>query len=396
MTAEPAHDDPIEQAEPGAQPAQPPGDAVLDPARAALERGEYGRCLALLKPLAEAHSAATSFGGSVRLLMATAQMGQGDSAAAAASCRSLRACRDSTLRAMARDLQEVLEAPALERPREWSMTLPSLGEMQPIEGEFKAMARSRRRRRQPDAPPPPPTGPTRAPLGFALVAIALLLITALLGGCVQLDTELRLPAPGRLQINQTSISSTGRPLPWQRQLAEALRGTPLRINADQGRQTLTSPVLPARDALALWRTSLETGARLAGQTLPEPQLNLSERNWLLGVRQHLELELDLRQLEALPGLSLRFELEPMRPRAIRRAEPLAAVALPRPSGGGPAAQPRLRWTLQPGALNRLEITCWRWSRLGLGGLAVALLLLVVSLLQRFRLIAGFGLPQLPA
>ena len=387
MTADPAQED---------QAPPPEVDALLDPARGALERGDYGRCLALLQPLAAAHSAATPFGGSVRLLMATAQMGQGDSAAAAASCRSLRACRDSTLRAMARDLQEVLEAPALERPREWSMTLPSLGELQPLEGEFKAMARSRRRRRGPEEPPPPPTGPTRAPLGFALVAIALLLITALLGGCVQLESELRLPAPGRLQISQTSLSSTGRPLPWQQQLAEALRGTPLRVSTDGGRQILTSPVLPAGEALALWSTSLQTGARLAGQTLPAPQLRLNERNWLLGVRQQLQIELDLRQLEALPGLSLRLDLEPLQPRAVRRAEPQQAVAVTAGNSGRRAAPPRLRWTLEPGAVNRLEIRCWRWSRLGLGGLAVALLLVLVSVLQRLRLAAGFGLPQLPA
>ena len=372
--------------------AEPVGDALLDPARAALERGDYGRCLTLLQPLAERHPAATPFGGSVRLLMATAQMGQGDSAAAAASCRSLRVCRDATLRAMARDLQEVLEAPALQRPREWSMTLPSLGEMQPLEGEFKAMARSRRRRRLPEEPPPPPTGPTRAPLGFALVAIALLLITVLLGGCVQLETSLNLPSPGRLQLTQTSLSATGRPLPWQQQLAVALRQTPLRISANHGRQTLTAPVLPAPDALALLGSSLQQGARLAGVSLPEPQLSLQERNWLLGVRQQLLLELDLRQLQPLPGLSLTVQLEPMRPRAVRLAEPLPAVA----SVSGRAQSPRLRWSLQPGALNRLELSCWRWSRLGLGGLAIALLLVLVSGLQRLRLAAGFGLPQLPA
>ena len=372
--------------------AEPVGDALLDPARAALERGDYGRCLTLLQPLAERHPAATAFGGSVRLLMATAQMGQGDSAAAAASCRSLRACRDATLRAMARDLQEVLEAPALQRPREWSMTLPSLGEMQPLEGEFKAMARSRRLRRLPEEPPPPPTGPTQAPLGFALVAIALLLITVLLGGCVQLETSLKLPSPGRLQITQTSLSATGRPLPWQQQLAVALRQTPLRISANHGRQTLTAPVLPAPDALALLGSSLQQGARLAGVSLPEPQLSLQERNWLLGVRQQLLLELDLRQLQPLPGLSLTVQLEPMRPRAVRLAEPLPAVA----SVSGRAQSPRLRWSLQPGALNRLELSCWRWSRLGLGGLAIALLLVLVSGLQRLRLAAGFGLPQLPA
>jgi hypothetical protein len=52
--------------------------------------------------------------------------------------------------------------------------------------------------------------------------------------------------------------------------------------------------------------------------------------------------------------------------------------------------------LQPSALNRLELSCWRWSRLGLGAVGVALLLGLVSLLQRLRLAAGFGLPQLPA
>jgi hypothetical protein len=375
--------------------AEADGDALLDPARAALERGDYGLCLRLLAPLAEIHAASTPLGGSVRLLMATAQMGQGDSAAAAASCRSLRACRDAGLRAMARDLQEVLEAPALQRPREWSMTLPSLGEMQPLEGDFKAMARSRRRRGRPEEPPPPPTGPTRAPLGFALVAIALLLITVLLGGCVRIDTTLRLPAPGRLQISQTSISATGRPLPWQRQLAEALQGTPLHIRADHGRQTLTAPVLPAREALELLGTSIDRAAALAGVPLPPPQLTLQERNWLLGVRQLLRLELDLRGLDPLPGLELTVSLEPMAARSVRLALPdPAQVQLPVPQGR--RQPPRLRWTLKPGAENILELSCWRWSRLGLGGLAVLLLLLLVSLLQRLRLAAGFGLPQLPA
>jgi hypothetical protein len=56
----------------------------------------------------------------------------------------------------------------------------------------------------------------------------------------------------------------------------------------------------------------------------------------------------------------------------------------------------LIWRLQPGAINQFEFRCWRWSRLGLGSLAIALLLGLVALLQRLKLAAGFGLPQLPA
>ena len=371
---------------------------ILTDARQAIDRGDYSQSLRLLEPLAEVHRPVSPIGAGVRLLMATALMGQGQTEQAASCCRSLQTCVDPTLRTRARELLMVLEAPALRRPRHWSLTLPDLGEARSLEA---LGGRAVRRRRSKDAEPPPPVGDTRAPLGFVglvAVVLALLLLVPLLGGCMEIHSELRFEGPGRLQLRQELHNPAGVPTPWMERFQASLLQGPVPFHsrrAGNGLQ-ISSPVLPARQALDLWRTSLETGARLAGQTLPEPQLQLSERNWLLGVRQHLELELDLRQLETLPGLSLRLELEPMRPRAVRLAEPLSAVALPRLTSGGHAAQPRLRWTLQPGALNRLEITCWRWSRLGLGGLAVALLLVVVSLLQRFRLIAGFGLPQLPA
>ena len=366
-------------------------EALSEPARQALERGDYGRCQQLLAPLLEQHPASSPFGGQLRLLLATAQMGQGNSTAAAATCRSLRACRDASLRSQAKDLQEVLEAPALERPREWSMTLPPLGEVQPLEGQVQSLAR--RRRRLPPPPPAPPTGPTTAPLGFALVvAVLLLLITALLGGCVDLETSLHFTAPGRLQISQTSQSSTGHPLPWQRQLAAALQPTPWTLRQDHGQLTLRAPAMPARQALDLLTATFEQGAALAAVDLPTPQLSLQERNWLLGVRQQFRCSLDLRGLQALPGLDLTLALEPLPQRAIRRAEPLPVQPLP-PHQGRPST---LVWHLQPGALNQLEVSCWRWSRLGVGALVIALLLALVALLQRLRLAAGFGLPQLPA
>jgi len=56
----------------------------------------------------------------------------------------------------------------------------------------------------------------------------------------------------------------------------------------------------------------------------------------------------------------------------------------------------LVWRLQPGSINRLEFSCWRWSRLGVGALVIGLLFALVALLQRLKLAAGFGLPQLPA
>lgn len=366
-------------------PIQPdPPELAL--AHRALESGDYGACLRGLAPLADAHGASTALGGRIRLLMATALMGQGDSAGAAACCRSLRGCKDLTLRQQARDLEEVLEAPALQRPRNWSVQMPSLGELELVEGR-SAMG-SWRRRPRPEPPPPPPVGATKTPWGFALVAVALLLLTTLLAGCVQVETSLTFPAPGRLQITQTSTSRTGQALPWQRDLAAALGGGSVVVERDHGRQSLRNRPLPAGQALTWLGQSLERGAALAGVSLPKPELDLRERNWLIGVQQQLELAIDLRAVDSLPGLDLSFRFAPLDPQAVERATP-------RPVQQGPGAK-ELHWPLEPGTLNRLTWRTWRWSRMGLGALAVVLLLALALLLQRLRLRAGFGFPQLPA
>jgi hypothetical protein len=220
------------------------------------------------------------------------------------------------------------------------------------------------------------------------VAVALLLLTTLLAGCVQVETSLTFPAPGRLQITQTSTSSTGQALPWQRDLAAALGGGSVVVERDHGRQSLRNRPLPAGQALTWLGQSLERGAALAGVSLPKPELDLRERNWLIGVQQQLELAIDLRAVDSLPGLDLSFRFAPLDPQAVERATP-------RPVQQGPGAK-ELQWPLEPGALNRLTWRTWRWSRLGLGALAVVLLLALALLLQRLRLRAGFGFPQLPA
>ena len=58
-------------------------DESLLSARRALERGDYGQCLRLLQPLADQHPPSSPFGGQLRLLMVTAWIGQGDTAAEA-------------------------------------------------------------------------------------------------------------------------------------------------------------------------------------------------------------------------------------------------------------------------------------------------------------------------
>ena len=371
---------------------------ALAGARQAIDCGEYGRSLRLLEPLAAAHGPATPIGAGVRLLMATALMGQGKSEQAADCCRSLQACVDATLRAQARDLLTVLEAPALQRPRHWSMTLPDLGQQGALlEGSGGALAARRRQPKAPAPEPQPPVGPTRTPIGFGAavaVLLAVLLLLPLLGGCMEVQSELRFEGPGRLQLSHRLRSDSGLLTPWQRSFAEALKAGPAPFHGQrQGDgQVLSTGVLPADLALSALQRSLDAAAELSGVTLPPANLQVQESNWLVGVRQRVTLELDLTSLPPLAGVDLSLRLVPVSAAAVISAGPEPVRALPRQGKGGP----QLLWPLRSGQSNALTLACWRWSRLGLGGLAIALGLMLVSLLQRIRLSLGYGLPELPA
>ncbi len=366
---------------------------LLAPAQAALERGEYGRCLRLLEPIVAAHAITAPMGGRARMLMATALIGQGETERAASCMRGLKACADPDLRRQARDLSLILEAPSLKRPDNWSLTLPAIGGVESLQQRALPRAPSRPDRRRPEPPPPPPVGPTRAPFGFAVVVLAtLLLLTGLLGGCLRIETDLGFAGPGRLELTQTLTSASGRWLPWQRQFAGTLAADPdlarirLSQDPDQGRLSLSSGVVSSAQAAALMQRLAKDAGDLTGTRLPAPELSLKEHNWLLGVRQQIGFELDLRGVQPLPGLSMTLRLSSVGEQAVRRAKPRSVV----PERDG------LCWPLELGALNRLELRSWRWSSLGVGSLLIASLLGLSLLLQRLRRQAGFGWPELPS
>jgi hypothetical protein len=370
------------------------------PERIALERGDYGLVIRSLEAQVQVFPPATTQGAELQLLLATAWMGQGNTLRAMACCRQVQRCSDATLRAQAKDLLSVLEAPALERPRDWSITLPPLGDSAPMAGRMQQWARGRRNKKS-DEPPPPPVGPTQAPVGFAVLAVVVLLLSLLLGGCVEVQTDLHFKGPGRLQIGYQLTSSQVPMPPWQRQFSQILRSSGLHQTPDTRggkgpdprRLSLESPVMASAKAIALVRANGAAAAALAGLTLPPPGVELNERNWLVGVRQTLLVSIDLREMQPIPGVRLSMALDPVGVAGVRRAEPESVTALPkshaRSSNG-------LHWPLRFGALNQLELRCWRWSPLGLGGLGIGLALVVVLSLQRLRLLLGFGLPQLPA
>lgn len=362
--------------------------AQISQARAALERGDYGQ---VVRMLLSPEQATAGGPGELRdpellLLLATAWMGQGRSDAALACCRRLRACGDPTLKAQARELQRVLEAPPLQRPREWSLTLPDLAGSDAAIGRQLGTLR-RRSRKRPAGPPPPPVGPTRAPVGFALVVLVLIALGLLLGGCGAAHTELHFAGPGRLQLSEHLQLEGPAPAPWQRRLSGDLQRQGFKQSQQGPELVLRGPVLPSRQALDQLGRAFEQAAAQASLPLPTPQLELQSRNWLLAIEEHYDLAFDLRGLGPWGGLDLALELDGLKPRAVRQADPVAV----QPLGRGPG----LLWRLQAGSCNRLVLHHWRWNPLGLGAVLVVLVLLLSLGLQHLRRLLGFGLPELP-
>ncbi|MEB3258807.1 MAG: DUF3153 domain-containing protein [Cyanobacteriota bacterium] len=364
---------------------------ALAEARVAIEHGNYPRAVALLEPLCEDYPPLQPPGDILRLLLATALMGQGQSERAAACCRSLQRCADPQRRAQARDLLQVLEAPALKRPRDWSLTLPRLDQAPPLEGVGRS-GRSRVRQK-PEPPTPPPVGPTQSPRGFAAVVVVLLvafLLGSLLSGCLRVETDLQVVGPGQVRLQHRLRPLANTPLPFQSSFSVALENQdpPYRLTQQGNTTILSSPLLTPSTALTSLHSTWAQASALGGFALPPPALDWEETNWLLGVSEHIQMRLDLRTLPSLPGLDLNLRLAPFARRALR-------VAQPNPVG--PTRDPRgWIWHLEPGQVNRLEIRSWRWNPIGLGGVLISLALLLVVLLQRMRVRLGLGLPELPS
>ena len=343
----------------------------LSKAENALERGDYGQCLAMLDPLATSHPVSDPEGSRIRLLMVTAWMGQGREQEAIATCRLLSRAGDPDRRQQARQLLAILEAPSLERPERWSMRLPEMklnatGSAAPVQAR-------RRRSRRPTPPPPPPTGPTQGPSpGFALLVAAVLLgLTLLLSGCVRIEADLSSPSPGRVQLSWQIESSTDHLLPWQRRLETDLaqQHPELTIrHPGAGQQRIDTPPMPPPEMNQLLADITTIAGGNAGVNLKPPTIQLEERNWMVGVDQRLSLQLDLSDLPEIPGVDLSLGLNQKVPK-----------------------HPLIRGEELNVALRR-----WHWSPLGLGSGVITVLLVLSLLLQGIRRQLGFGFPELPS
>lgn len=228
---------------------------------------------------------------------------------------------------------------------------------------------------------------------------AILLVSLLLSGCVNYDVGINFEGTHRgtivqqIELEERLTNFSGAQVQeWLKSIerrARQLQGKSERLSERELRVTIPfSSGAELESKFNQFFNPIERKQQMppkAAQALDLPtfdsKFHLEQGNFLLVERNYLSYDLDLRSLGVLsndgkvlvsPGslLDLRFSLEsPWGARSVNRA-----IDMPRPETYEGGQQ--LVWTLQPGQVNHLEAVFWLPNPLGIGTVAIALLVLV--------------------
>ncbi|MBD0335952.1 MAG: DUF3153 domain-containing protein [Cyanobacteria bacterium Co-bin13] len=232
----------------------------------------------------------------------------------------------------------------------------------------------------------PPAKPHRRWLPVLLSS----LLVFLLSGCFQYDLGIQFDSQTHGQIvQQIRLSERAAALggsavqTWLAGLEAQVRSLGGQVRrADPETLRLVVPFANGSDLVKrfnqLFESEAAAGAAIADLTDLPSHLSLTQQNRGIAIRNHLVCDLDLRALprqpQNIPGLlggaadwlDLHFTLQT--PWGISRLGPDSLA--PEGSGSGQT------WQLQPGEVNHIDAVFWVPSPLGLGGLAIAALVLL--------------------
>ncbi len=358
---------------------------TLKEAEKALLRGEYRECLSSLELLLKEDSLESEKGAKIGILIITALIGQGETQKAISICQILTKHKSETIRQQAKQYLSILNSPELAKPEEWSITIPDLSISEQL-----TISKKDRQKKANDSTFNPPTGSTKylRPGFTILTLILLILLTWILSGCVDITTKINITGPDLIKVNWDIKSNSSELIPWQENFQASLKkiSPKLSIETDQkGRQIITSPSLSSKNANKLLKKTISIASENAGFEIPQAEINLVEKNWLIGIDQNLDFSIDLRELPKVPGLKLGVKID--------------SKSIKNPPKGYPLdpslANNEIAWELEMGSINNLSFHRWQWGKIGIGSLLILSIMIFSMILQYLKRQMGLGFPELP-
>ncbi len=363
-------------------------ETTLKEAKKELARGAYRECLSKLDLLLKVDSLQSENGGEIGTIMITALIGQGNTQKAIYICEILSKHKKDSIRQQAKQYLSVLNSPSLERPENWSIKIPDLS-MNDTDKSYSNLNNKLKKKKV--TINIPPTGSTKyLSIGFTVFScIILCLLTILLSGCVEFNTEIEVNGPDRIKMAWDTESNSSALIPWQENLNSSLKNLYPKIsvetNIEEGRQLIKAPSQSSKEANKTLKSIVNVAAKSAGFDPPIVDLNLAEKNWLIGVDQKLNLNIDLSEIPEVPGLKLGIIINSFQKKESPKGYPLPANVLNK----------QIRWPLKTGSRNNLSFHKWQWNPIGIGTILILLIMSLSMLLQYLRLEMGLGFPELP-
>lgn len=242
-----------------------------------------------------------------------------------------------------------------------------------------------------------------------------LLASLLLSGCVQYDLGINFTGTNKgefvqfIKLDEKFTAFTSQTAQeWLNsieQRAKDLRGTTKRISEQE--LTVTIPFNNGEELEKKFNqffnpTNEKKAEKITANNVDLPEvkshLNLRQGNFLIAVRNSLNYDVDLRSLTTLssdgsvladPNQLFQFEFRLNTPWGVRSVTKGENSITPTIADNGH----QLIWTLQPGTINHLQAVFWLPSPLGIGAVAIALLvaggILLKERLPQKRALANF-------
>ena len=357
--------------------------SAIKAVEAALDKGDYNFCVNVLDPLLLDYQSETETGGQLRLLLVTAYMGKGNEKEAINICKTLIHNKKESVRQQAKQLLSILEAPHLPRPSNWSVEIPKIDMEPSLKSSFS------KRREKKEKINHPPTGPTKGlGFGFSITTLfIILLLTLLLSGCVDISTELNVTGPDRLKISLDIDSHSGESIQWQKAFKENLseEHSLLRLKSNLLNQHYESPTIRFEEANQLLQQIASAASKTSGFEIRKPVIITNNKNWIIGTNQNFKIYFDLRELPKIPGVKINLIINDISSKNNLQTKPIESsfekslTVIP----------------VEIGKINQLDISSWKWNQISVGIIFIISLIFLSLSLQRFRLLMGFGFPELP-
>ena len=215
----------------------------------------------------------------------------------------------------------------------------------------------------------------------------LLLLIPLLSGCVKIENTLDLREIDSINNNFKIESKYIKKFPWQINFEQKIKE--IFPDADISKGELYFSLKNKNLNFLTAQETLYKIQKTAGDLLLEStdlKINSVVKNFFFLKKYNYKVDLDLQNLKYIDNLELTFNIiSPNRVSVGNRNNPSIE-----------ASKNFIRWSLNPGEINRLDFSFWNWNKLLLGFLLILFILLIAYIIRFYRYKIGSNLPELPS